>query len=201
MIIRGNKTEPHTMSYSSNNKKFYYKDFVYLPILKNAHRLSSTILEAYGFKLDPNVNITDRKILVVLSDPISRWYKGMSQFLYLHCPNLEINNELLNFLTRIVVVDGHTRAQVNFLAGVNTDNCIFFDMENNFETSLRTFCTKTFGGKMELNRQQPYSTNSDKYKNIKQLLEHHCTTEYLKRLETYYKDDIELYNSTNFYRG
>lgn len=198
--------EPASMSYSNHHKKFVLGNYVYIPILKNAHRLTSTIFVGYGFTLDSEVTLDNKLKFVTLRDPIERWFAGTAQFLYWSCPNLQVNVELIDLLTQIIVFDGHTRSQSNYLKGVDTNDCVFFNMDDlRYVDTLHYYARRKFGGVLKLdssNTSLQINTNSahPKYIEFKKLLKESCTDKFLKRLQNYYSDDYALINNVKFYK-
>lgn len=207
MVITEKNVEPASINYSANNKRLSLDSFVYIPILKNAHRYVSTVMTAYNFQLDNNVSLENKTILVVLRDPIERWFAGASQFLYWQVDGLQITEEVMKLLTHLIVLDGHSRSQVNFLTNVDTGNCIFFNCDDeDFEKYLHHYCRRTFGGIVDMDNLGPsrppsYHTRNHKYIEFKNKLKEMCTTEHLEKLQKYYSKDYQLLNNVNFYRG
>ncbi len=209
MIIQGNSPEPAQINGSVSYKQFYYNDFVYVPILKNAHRYTSTLLTAYSFKLkekDKQLDLKNKKIIIILRDPINRWYAGMSQFLNWRMPELTINDDVMNILTHTIIMDGHTRSQVNFLSGIDTDQCVFFDCEDiNFEKSLHHYFRRHLGGVVDMdnlvNKTPTYRNVNPNYIKLKTQLKEYCTSTYFARLREYYDDDYKLISAVEFYKG
>lgn len=209
MIIQGNSPEPAHINGSANHKQFYLNDFVYVPILKNAHRYTSTVLTAYNFKLkeiNEIIDLKNKKIIVVLREPINRWYAGMSQFLNWQIPKLNINNDVMDVLTHSIVMDGHTRSQVNFLSGIDSDQCVFFNCEDiDFEKNLHNYCRRYLGGKVDMNnlinKPPTYRTITPNYIRLKIQLQEHCSSTHLARLCSYYQDDFNLIDNVQFYKG
>jgi hypothetical protein len=206
MIIEGNVLEPASINFSANYKRLYLDNFVYIPILKNAHRYTSTILAAYNFQLDYNISLENKDIIVVLRDPIERWFAGVAQFLNWHVPNLDINEETMKLLTNIIVLDGHTRSQTKFLVGVDTENCVFFNCDQpNFEEKLHDYCRRYLGGIVDMNnlynRAESYNSTGDVYINFKTLLKEICHPHFFSKLKKYYEEDYKLLESVKFYRG
>lgn len=206
MIINGKNLEPNTINYGNSKKKFSYNNYVYIPILKNAHRYTTAILSSYGFVINENVECTGKTKIIVLRDPIERWYAGIAQILYFHIPNITIDNDLLNLLTHIIVLDGHSRSQSNYLSGMNTDDCVFFNMDDeNYLDTFKNYCRYTFGGKVDLNnsifKNHNFNTRSPDYIRIKNSLKDHCSDNFKTRLVKYYQEDYDLLNTVKFYRG
>lgn len=206
-VIITNKTlEPASINYSANDKKMLWNNIVYLPILKNAHRYVSVLLTAYNFKPSSTVNYNDKSFLVILRDPVERWFAGASQFLYRHTSNLEINNEILELLTHLIVLDGHTRSQINFLNGIDISKSVFFNCDDeDFEEKIQHYCRYTFGGIVDMNSLKPenvnYNTSNPYYIDLKQKMKELCSVDQRARLEKYYSYDYELLNNVKFYRG
>jgi len=205
MIINGNNLEPASINYSANYKKLVFNNFVYIPILKNAHRYTSTVLAAYDFDLDHNVSLENKTILVVLRDPIERWYAGIAQFLTWHTTHLTIDEEVMKLLTSVIVLDGHSRSQSNFLRGVNTDQCVFFNCdEENFSDKLHHYCRRNLGGVVDMSnltfKAPYYNSTGEKYLNFKKNLKSMCSPIFLERLKKYYAEDYNLLETARFYR-
>jgi hypothetical protein len=209
MMILGKNREPNTNTASYYKSRLVLGDYAYIPILKNAHRLTSAIMVNHGFIKNNDVDLSDKIKIVTLRDPISRWFAGVSQFLYLHSPNIIIDENTVELLTKIVVLDGHSSAQANYLSGIDTSECIFFNMdEPNYQQNFQRFCLTNFNNanylganNQEIIRLDHFSTMAPIYKDIKSKLETYCTDQYRNRLIKYYKEDIELYNTVKFYRG
>lgn len=207
MIVKGKNPEPNTITYGYRTKRFFLNNYAYIPILKNAHRLTATVVVAHGFQQDDNVDLKNKIKLVTLRDPIERWFAGISQMLYLHFPKLEINENILDLLTRIIVLDGHSSSQSNYLSGIDTDECIFFNMDqDNYIDTFQHYCARQFGGKVDLanpllNKPKNFSTQVPIYKQIKSELQKYCTDTFRARLKKYYAEDYELLNTVTFYKG
>lgn len=208
MIIETLNPEPASINYSTNNKKLVLNDVVYIPILKNAHRYTTNLFLAYGFTSEPNVDIKNKLKVVVLRDPIKRWFAGAAQFLYLHGSKITVDENFVEFLTKIVVLDGHTRSQVNYLNGIDTEECIFFNMDDSqYEETIKYYARRKFGGVVDMDKgfYQPdrltvTSNQNDTYKVIKNKLETMCTGTNLDRLKHYFKDDYKLITNIEFFK-
>lgn len=205
MIIKGNHPEPNTITYTKPGFKQFHNDkYVFIPILKNAYRYTATLLEDYGFTKNFDGDFTNKTKIIVLRDPVKRWFIGAANMLYPHFPNMTVTEETVDLLTRIVVLDKHTRAQSNYLAGIDTDDCIFFNVEfDTFTYDLDVFCHRTFGGKVDMSKTNPnlYHTVHPNYTRIQNLLKEFCTTAFVERLKSYYHEDYKLLDTVKFYRG
>lgn len=203
MIIKGNQPEPNTLTQAYKDRRYFLDNHVYIPILKNAHRLTTNVVKGYGFVLNNNVHLSNKTKLVVLRDPVERWYAGIAQFLYLNFPNPEVNDNIIDLLTRLVVLDGHSSSQSSYLKGFNTDECIFFNMDDSdYLENFLHYCNNHIDNIDNLSLpNQNWNTKVNFYLELKSKLKEFCTTNFKERLEKYYAEDYELLNTVKFYRG
>lgn len=196
---------------------------VYLPILKNAHRYACHVFESFNFKqhyAKDNQEYISKGIkkVIILRDPIERWYSGIIQYMVAqkvldkdYDLNIDFSNrDLCRMLTSVVVIDTHTKSQVNYLDGIDMDECIFIKFDSDLEKNLQNLCHVNFGGKFDPNLIEklnfiPYFNNqgglkkSDRVKDLTNKLKESVSYYgYESRLLEYYKKDIELYNNVIF---
>ena len=201
MIIQENKSESKQMSF---NTKLFYKNYVYIPIPKNAHRLTTQILFYYNFTEHESTNILDlqnKLKIIVLRDPLQRWYSGVCQYIKSYTRDLIINSDIVNLLTSITLFDIHTRTQTSYLSGIDTDECVFFNLDDKFyENRITYFCDKQFN--KTLSKPGWYGKNTKSlHSEMNEAIKKYMTKEFENRIIEFYKDDYELYNSVKFFRG
>lgn len=164
--------------------------------------------------------ITDIKYLVILRDPIDRWITGLAQYLNGWAPDhpLHINNIDWKMVFDKVVFDSHTQPQCEFIQGINRDATVWLrcdqNLANNFAKVLEQFtgCMPT----ITTQDQDPNNVFNVTRKN-KPTVGEVFTTElqqnivdkisnvlkqnsnYTKRLQEVYKQDIDLFNSVKFF--
>jgi hypothetical protein len=223
MIIEGNIVEPSSMRFgqpSSMMMRNPTHPIVYLPILKNAHKYTSYVFQSFNYvreyaKSQDEYICRGTKKLVILRDPLDRWYSGVIQFMTAQ-QILEkqyemiidfTNRDLCRLLTSIISIDTHTRPQVNYLNGVDTDECTFLKFDSELENNLQYFCHINLGGRfdpklIEKNPSLQGMTTSNKSEKrsilVEQLKENIVHYGYENRLIEYYQKDIELFNHVKF---
>ena len=226
MIIEGNIVEPSSMRFGQSSSMMMKNPdhpIVYLPILKNAHRYTSYVFQSFNYKREYAESLEEyicrgTKKLVILRDPIDRWYSGVIQFMTAQQwldkeDNVDIdftNRDLCRLLTSVISIDTHTRPQVNYLHGVDTDECVFLKFDSDLEKNLQHFCHITFGGKFDpkliekhpsLKNQDIVSKSDKRTMLIERLKENVIQYGYESRLLEYYKKDIELYDNVIFFKN
>jgi hypothetical protein len=163
--------------------------------LKNANSFTCKYFEKAGWTPVYNhFDTIDKKIIVAYRDPIERWLSGVTQYIYRHkFPNITLNKTVVDILLDIVILDNHTLPQTDYLNNINTDDCIFFIVNENYTKNLSSFTSKTLNIELEDYNfwQNKTIENSDKvyiYNTIKK----HMNTN-LHRLHHYYKKDLEVF--------
>jgi len=192
--------------------------FAYIPIPKCASTWASKFLTTgLDWLISDSKNIktpigslfyeetyscTDAHKLVILRNPLDRWASGMAQYLAMKHPGILVKTrELQDFIFGRIDFDPHTVPQVNYLSDLDTDDITFFRFDDKLEQNLKTWIkTNTYKeSDIEVFRNDS-KTIKNKYmatQNLKSLLE--CNDVWLEAVKTYYKLDIELYNTVKFY--
>lgn len=178
--------------------------YCYIPILKNAHSWGVEIFETlYNFA--PTNDIRNKKYIVFLRDPIRRWYSSVSQwFVGKVDNNFKLDSLTLELIFDAVRLDDHGNLQSSYLYGLNLNDCIFFNIdEENFEFKLSHFLNKYLG------YVQPLTNFENKHRSTDNLLKinlNNQLTNYVKentsrldKIRFYYKPDIDLINVCKFY--
>lgn len=119
--------------------------YVYLPILKNAHSWTQQFLkDNLGIELEENNQyVHNKKIIIVLRDPIQRWVSGIAQFMSMYdivkCNELLNNKSFLEVLFDVCKLDLHTRLQLDDIFFVDMRKCLFFRCDNSYTGTMRSF--------------------------------------------------------------
>lgn len=181
--------------------------YCYFPIVKNAHTWGEVLFKKYcNFEYLENLNYQEKKIIVFIREPITRWFSGATQFIH----DLKINNEPLpnNFILdeinlQIIFsagkLDAHTELQRSFLSGLDYNQCYFFDTDSDSFQEKITHFLKTHMSISVSNddflKHNVLLENTFKV-NIKKQLKHTFeTNEKLKnQLLNYLKNEINLCN-------
>lgn len=189
--------------------QFFYspcKSLAYVPIPKCASTWATKFLtEGLSWIVSKD---TDRiqdytfRNLVVLRDPIDRWISGMAQYMTTHHSDLPMQGrEILEFIFRRVDFDPHTTPQVNFISGLESDSTIFFRFGANLEKNFRSYIKYNIGTDYDMpvfRNDTPKSGNKPYIsQKLKILLQ--SNDKWLESIIKYYKNDIDLYDSVNFY--
>ena len=146
VAIPGLAIRPYQYIYGNETLNAYY-----IPILKNAHTWGVEFFqENYNFKKLDELTLfnapSDTSIIVFLRDPIERWYSGIAQYFYMNM-GLDTNKDyilednMIKLVFSAVSLDGHTDLQVNSVLGLNTNNCVFFNIDDkkHFDFKFRNF--------------------------------------------------------------
>lgn len=193
-------------SYMSNEST----DYAYIPIPKNASSYLKYFFE-FGWDWKYNFNYyenSNKKFLVLLRDPVSRWLAGVVEYFYREHPNMVIKGEtFLNFIFERIVFDEHNFPQVNFLHGLESEKLIIFKFDDNIDSNIEKFVTSSFNDPSWSTRKLTliFDKNESAQVKIKKtnidILKLHLKTnpKYLHALKEFYKEDYNLINSVNYY--
>jgi len=180
--------------------------FICLKITKNA---STWLPEVFGGRLYnylhntyPNsqtftTNEFDvyKKIVVFLRDPIARWISGV-----VTCAEQTPLSKLLQ--NPMVDKNSHLEPQISFCHGLNIKDVTWFNLSNdNFSHSYYNWCSHNLDS---YNCVLPSNTMNEKSVDAidygKKLTDYvYSSDRALNLLQDLYAEDIELYNSVNFY--
>lgn len=183
--------------------------FMYVYIPKNASSWTKPNLKDWGWEFynyHEDLQIKNKKAIVVLRDPLERWISGIAEYLYLHHYDTnvwEINNHMINLIFDRVVFDDHTERQINFLHGLDRGNCVFFKCDENYRKNFSDFLNENnMPNEYYKYDFQHVSANSrirNEFKNLfQQQIEKH--SKYREAIEWYFKKDYDLYFNVEFYR-
>ena len=187
--------------------------FFYVPIPKNASSYMTALLRAndwqlYNFLYD---NITDKKCIILLRDPVDRWITGISQYLCSYVINDDFNsNDLINDWSRLVetiifdkvIFDDHTEQQCYFFNSIPIDQCVFFDSTNQPEVNIKKYMN-TLGYDLDVNIELPKNESIGNREHNKLCkfftLWIQENPELMQRIKDVYHDDYNLIETVNFY--
>ena len=189
---------------------FTTQDVFYIPIPKNSSSYVGKLMLANKWNIANflETDLTNKKIIVILRDPIDRWVSGMAQYLcssvvskgYSADTIIQTWNEITQTLVfDKVIFDDHTEKQVYFINTVPTESCIYFNSthgvgellqkclgENNINLNIN------IKSELDGNMQHKLLANF-----LKELLVQ--TPVLVDRLKEVYADDYKLIESVKFY--
>ena len=152
--------------------------------------------------------------IVFLRDPLDRWYTGLAEWLDRYGVirhDYLFTSEILSLLVERVAFDEHTEEQVMFLENIDTDNAVFFRVDNNLVLNFRHYVEHELAQDPNtIVSEKVYQSSVEKKLIIQQLrgaLNSSIYTSKLsrkretceQRLMVYYDLDYQLYNSVQYY--
>lgn len=187
---------------------------VYVPIAKNASSFTEYILKRnFRWKEDNFIarpELKQKEILVVVRDPLERWMSGVVEhFFRKNWPESGVkmdNEHLLYYVFHQGALDEHTELQVNFLAGIDTDNCTFLRMNKNFTNSFKSFMLHRWNKHVTFwNRDYSPQYNDSSKNTVKKTLSSYLKKHYnaskqsRANVHTYLKPDLDFVAGLDFY--
>jgi len=163
----------------------------YVNIPKNASLMVADILKPYDFYQVEHVNeIQDIIYLVILRNPIKRWYSGINEYVKLN--NLyPTTPKEYQYLVDGIVFDEHTEKQCSFLNDFEKNRCKFIHIDENFNFVLQNFLCE-----WSIDKKTPYSDSESRVRPIdtefRETLKRYTDEE---RLGSFYQEDFEFINS------
>ena len=176
------------------------ESWVYIPITKNASSFTEYILKHKCDWRESNFiaesKLTEKKILVVLRDPLDRWMTGVVEhFDRKNSINSGVrldNEHLLYYVFNQGALDEHSELQVNFLKGIEMGNCTFIKLEDNYTNLFQSFLKQNLVQKFSLwNRDYSSQYNDSASRPVKRVL--------LSYIKKYYNDNMKAQNNINIY--
>lgn len=185
-------------------------DVVYIPIPKNSSSYIGKLVLANNWKVANflKTELTNKKIIVVLRDPINRWVSGMAQYLcsaivsqgYTADTIINSWNPVMESLIfDRVIFDDHTEKQLYFINTVPKESCVYFNGVHGVGELLQKYL-----------HEHDINLNIDIDINLEDNIQHQKLTKFLKtlldqntklvdRLKEVYADDYKLINGVTFY--
>jgi len=179
---------------------------VYVNIPKNATEYTKLLFDGTLTNFYENAIPEDYRYLIVLRNPIERWYSGLCEYVQRYTtinPDSDVFDQFdaLKILTTACANDEHTELQLRFIAGLPSKNAVFFNFNDNFTTNLTDWFDQnnvaypqSLSGKKRNVTEKEWITLRNR---IKKHVE--SNTELLESLNEYLKLDIKLYNSVQYY--
>ena len=133
------------------------------------------------------------RCLVVLRDPVDRWFSGVVQFCARKFPQVQhhtITEEFVQVIFSQIELDEHTQSQFVFFRDADLDNTDFVWMEQNFVDGVKAWSGVTFA--------QPdpvYTTAQDHWRQLlrdKLIKIYHSRDDLQQRLQLYFQPEYEM---------
>lgn len=215
---RGNHTQQVVRSQGLCND-IVGTHYSYIPIGKVASTFMSEFLAqlkwintAYNYN-DVDKHRTPKKYMVILRDPVERWCSGIVEYLVNHRSFIEgrdnhgwtlQDREMLDFIFGVAKFDRHTCSQVDYLHGLDTNDCVFFKLDNNFEDTMKRFAEKELHSPINdvIIRDFAYNTSErETHKKLRNTIDFQIKNNprYMKRIKDHFADDLVLFNQVTFY--
>ena len=169
------------------------------------------VVAPYNYNIK-QFGILPQKFIVILRDPVERWCSGITEFLVNKAKFREgveesftlSDRETLDLLFGHVQFDWHTIPQVDFLDGLDTDQCIFFRLDQDFENTMKRFTEKELKidtSKVILRPNSYNTAERESHSSIRKVIDFEIQTNprYLDQIKAHYAMDIKLFNSVKFY--
>jgi hypothetical protein len=150
--------------------------------------------------------------MVVLRDPVERWCSGIVEYLVNNRRFLEgegsewslQNRETLDFIFGVAKFDRHTCSQVDYLHGLDTNDCVFFKLDSNFEDTMKRFAEKELNSPINdaIIRDFAYNTSErETHKTLRNTIDFQIKNNprYMKTIKDHFKNDIILFDQVTFY--
>lgn len=127
-------------------------DFYFLPILKNAHTWGEIFFKQ-NFNFNwlgneaINLNYNEKKVIVFLREPLSRWFSGAAQWFWQRKnygkeidESFVLDELVLDLIFSAGKLDDHTKTQCEAFGNIGHNSCWLFDTEDiNFNNNLIHF--------------------------------------------------------------
>ena len=178
---------------------------MYVYISKNASswtkpNLKDFCWEFYNYHKDQ----LDKHAMIVLRDPVERWLSGIAEYFALYHNTIDttqFNSAFFDLVFDRVCFDDHTACQVNFLDGLDTENCTFLYCDRDYSKNFSNFVAEHLGpNRYAMYTKQHVSRLSPVRRQFNGIFKDAIqNSKYLEQVKQYYKQDYTLINQVKFY--
>ena len=185
-------------------------DLAYIPIPKNASSCISFLLASSGWASEEylNTDISNKKFIVVLRDPLERWLSGITQYLCSFIVAQGYTAEYImgawNNITDAIVFDqcrfdDHSEKQVYYLEHVPLENCVWFRCVD-AGISIKEFLDD-HGLDLNINVATPRNRTIDnlQQKLLTDFIKSRLDDRKIQQIRQVYREDYELIERVKFY--
>ncbi len=139
---------------------------------------------------------THMSTLVLLRDPIDRWFSGVVQYLARNFPAVQYNTISSDFAKLIfdqIELDEHTQSQFVFLNNIELDNTSFVWIDHAFNNNIQTWLKAANSQLVNVNA--IYTTAEDHYRQLlrNKLVDIYQSSAHLQqRLQSYFEIEYKM---------
>jgi len=144
--------------------------------------------------------LLDATALIILRDPIERWFSGIAQFYHAERFNNKfLKDDLLdsiyNRAINDIALDPHTYIQTSFFKDIQCQGHIFFYMLDKFKTNSKKWRAKN-NIHFHFDKWENLNNSKSSITKIKMInyLKQRVTAQDLKKIRDYYADDYLIIN-------
>lgn len=197
------KNHPYGMCFANDDLKLFYINIPKCATNWGKIVFSKTLEWRETNYHDETLLKKGYKPIVFLREPEERWATGMAEYFSRYGFNtstlitkLVKQDVALQLINATMQFDEHTAEQIMFLDGVDTDNAVWFRVDQNLNQHLANYLEDILGAKLVVPDWLPYASSGNK-KKIKQFFRENIDK--FKQFPKHYKLDTELYNSVKYY--
>ena len=134
--------------------------------------------------------------LVLLRDPIDRWFSGVVQYLARNFPTVQhhtINSDFIKLIFDQIELDEHTQSQFVFLNNIDLDNTTFVWIDHNFNNNIQAWLASA--NSQLVNVDAIYTTAEDHYRQLlrNKLVDVYQSSPHLQqRLQSYFEIEYQM---------
>lgn len=177
---------------------------MYVNIPKNASSWTKPNLFDWGWEFyNYHTDVLTHKVsIVALRDPVDRWLSGIAEYFALYYPEFKLDSpEAIELVFDRVCFDDHTERQINFIHGLDTDQCIFLKCDANYRQNFSNLLVEHRMPNRYFNYEyQHVSKNSPERTRFKEIFERAIQEpKYLSKVREYFHKDFQLIYSVKFY--
>ena len=178
-------------------------DLMYINIPKNASSWTKPNLLDWGWQFyNYHTDDINKTAIVVLRDPVERWVSGIAEYLTLYHPNFILHDfEAMDLIFDRICFDDHTERQVNFIHGLDTEQCIFLKCDDDYSKNFSNLLAEhNMPNRYFKYDPQHVSEHSPERKKFKIIFQREIeNSKYLESVKNYFQPDYDLINSVQFY--